>query len=154
MPAKRCEKKFSREVGCRKFEEAGYRFTVTRKSILEILENTDTHLSVEDIFQKVQKQCDGVNLTTIYRNLEILQNLNVVLKYDFGDGRARYELVDHVNKKSNHVHLICKVCGRVIDVEDVMCDCKASVQKKLSEKYEFEIEEEIHQFRGVCSFCK
>jgi Fur family transcriptional regulator, ferric uptake regulator len=149
MPRGRCRRGF----GYQEFEEAGYRFTTIRQVIVQVLENANTHLSVEDIFKEVQKQCNGVNLTTIYRNLEILINLNMVLKYDFGDGRARYELVKHIESKPFHLHLICKLCGRVIDVDDFMSSDKKREHEALEKKYNFKIEEEIYQFRGVCSFC-
>ncbi|MFC1566677.1 Fur family transcriptional regulator [bacterium] len=149
MRRKRCRKSW----GCQDFHEAGYRFTAVREAIINIMENSDTHLSVDDIYNKVKKQHDGVNLTTIYRNLEILINMGIVLKYDFGDGRARYELVSHFDKKPFHIHLICKSCGRVIDVEDFMCEHKNKKVETIKKKYKFLIDEEIHQFRGICSNC-
>ncbi|MFC1501361.1 Fur family transcriptional regulator [Elusimicrobiota bacterium] len=143
--------------GYRKFQNAGYRFTLPRQTILNVLEKSDTHLSVENILEEVQKECkecDGVNLTTIYRNLEVLIELGIVSKYDFGDGRARYELTQHINKKHNHKHLVCTVCGRIIDCRDFLEEERKKESEQIKKKYSFNIQEEIHQFRGICSNCR
>ena len=140
--------------GCKRFNMEGYRSTLPRQSILDVLEKSKTHLSAEEIFNKVQKECSGVNLTTIYRNLEILVSLGIVLKYDFGDGKARYEYIENPEKNPNHLHLVCKVCGRIIDCPDFLDNYDPKKLNKIMKKYDFEIEEQVHQMRGVCSFCK
>jgi Fur family transcriptional regulator, ferric uptake regulator len=141
---------------CGRFEEAGYRFTQLREFILDILKNKKGHLSVEDIYSELIKKCRGVNLTTVYRNLEILVELGIVEKFDFGDGRARFELV--VIKKKNdecvHHHLVCMKCGKIIDFECSSVDKHESEIKIVEDKYNFKIQEHLIQFRGLCSKCK
>jgi len=68
------------------------RITVPRQAILDVLSKESKHLSAEDVFMKVHKGYPGIGLTTVYRTLNLLTQIGLVLKFDFGDGRARYEL--------------------------------------------------------------
>jgi len=88
-----------------RFRGCGYRITAGRESILDILMAADSHLSAEDIYKKIHSRCPAVGLTTVYRTLEILVNMGLVFKFDFGDGRARYELVEGSKKSHHHHHL-------------------------------------------------
>jgi Fur family transcriptional regulator, ferric uptake regulator len=138
------------------FEKAGYRFTQLREFILDVLKNKKGHLSVEDIYSNLVKKCSGVNLTTVYRNLEILVELGIVEKFDFGDGRARFELINELNQEDEcgHHHLVCKICGKIIDFECSSVDKHKSEIEAVENKYNFKIEEHLVQFRGLCSKCK
>ena len=88
-----------------KFRGCGYRMTVGREVILDALVNSkDKHLSAEDIYMKVHDSYPAIGLTTIYRTLEILVDMGIVFKFDFGDGRSRYELIDDIDKSNHHHH--------------------------------------------------
>ena len=140
---------------CGRFEESGYRFTRIRSQILDVLKNKKGHLSIEDIFLELAKNNITVNLTTIYRNLEILEVLGFVKKFDFGDGRARFELIydNNLEQKYNHHHLVCIKCGDIINFECSSKDEHKSEIKIVENKYNFEIKEHIVQFRGLCKNC-
>ena len=140
----------------RKFRGMGYRMTVPRQAIIDVLAGTDKHLSAEDIYIKVHRIYPHVGLTTVYRTLELLSDMGVVLKYDFGDGRARFELVEGTEKEHHH-HLICVRCKRVINYADFMEEEKEfleKVEKGLSRKYGFEIKSHLIQFYGLCDKCR
>ena len=77
----------------RRFRGCGYRMTVPRQAIMEVLSSTDKHLSAEDIYMKVHRTYPNVGLTTVYRTLELLTEMGLIVTFDFGDGRARYELI-------------------------------------------------------------
>ena len=130
--------------------------TVPRQSILDVLSDTDKHLSAEDIYIKVHKIYSNVGLTTVYRTLELLTQMGLVMKFDFGDGRARYELVEGP-KREHHHHLICTSCKRVIEYIDFIneeMDFLKRIEKGLSKKYNFDIKNHIIQFYGLCNKCK
>ena len=80
----------------------GFRSTITREIILETLESTTEHLSPEDIYNKVKITCPTIGLATVYRTLEILIELGLVHKLDFGEGRKRYELSEKISSKTHH----------------------------------------------------
>lgn len=140
-----------------RFRGQGYRITVPRQAILEVLSKTDEHLSAEDIYLKVHKVYEGIGLTTVYRTLELLVNMGLVFKFDFGDKRARYELSEGPKGERHHHHLVCTKCNRVIDYTDFLDEEKElldKTEKSLSKKYNFAINSHSIQFYGLCDRCR
>ena len=140
-----------------KFRTCGYRFTIPRRAILDVLGSTSKHLSAEDIYVAVHKDYPNVGLTTVYRTLELLVQMGVVFKSDFGDGRARYELSEGPKGEHHHHHLVCTSCGRAIDYTDFIdeeVELLRRTEKGLSKKYNFDITNHLIQFYGVCDKCK
>ncbi len=134
----------------------GYRCTISREIIMEILSHTLEHLSAEDIFLKIHKRYPQIGLTTVYRTLELLVDMDMVIKFDFGDGRARYELVDHPQGKGYHHHFVCTGCGRIMDYTDFIndeLDLLKKTEEGLSLKYNFRIQGHLLQFYGLCADC-
>jgi Fur family ferric uptake transcriptional regulator len=99
----------------------------------------------------------AIGLTTVYRTLDLLVQVGVVFKFDFGDGRARYELLDHFSKKAHHHHLICTSCKTIIDYDDFVHEELDLIQKTenaLSERHNFQISGHMMQFYGLCDECR
>jgi len=134
----------------------GLRMTQARISILDILSKEDIkHPSAEDIYFIVHRINPTIGLATVYRTLDLLTRMGVIQKFDFGDGKARYELMID-DKSPHHHHLVCTVCGKVIDYTDFTDEEKELIErteKALSEKYKFKIKNHIIQFYGVCNEC-
>ena len=140
----------------RRLRGMGYRMTVPRQAIIDVLAGTDKHLSAEDIYMKVHRIYPHVGLTTVYRTLELLTEAGLVLKYDFGDGRARYELKEGPEKEHHH-HLICTCCKKVVNYSDFMDEEKEflkRVEKGLEKKHDFQIRDHLIQFYGLCAKCR
>jgi Fur family ferric uptake transcriptional regulator len=141
----------------KKFIGKGYRLTTSREAILHVLSQTDEHLSAEDIYMNVHRRYPAIGLTTVYRTLDILVQMGIVFKFDFGDGRARYELTEHFTDKKHHHHLICNKCSRIIDYTDFIDDeleLLDKTEKALTEKHNFQITGHMMQFYGLCEACK
>jgi Fur family ferric uptake transcriptional regulator len=139
-----------------KFRGCGYRITSGREAILEVLSKSDKHLSAEDIYIKVHPKYPNIGLTTIYRTLDVLVDLGLVFKFDFGDKRARYELSEGPKGAHHHHHLICTNCNRVIDYTDFIdeeVELLNQTEKGLSKKYDFRITNHLIQFYGLCNNC-
>ena len=139
------------------FNQSGYRFTESRTLIFNILFKTDKHLSADEIFSKIKVKYPGIGLATVYRNLEILQKLNIITKFDFGENLARYELTEDFSKKTHHHHLICKNCNSIFDYYDFIddeVDLIKKLENKLSEKYKFKINNHRIEFYGLCDQCQ
>ena len=79
-----------------------YRITAPRQAILNVLSKEEKHLSAEDIFLKVHKKYPDIGLTTVYRTLNLLTQIGLVVRFDFGDGKARYEFSSGPEKKGHH----------------------------------------------------
>jgi len=140
-----------------RFRGCGYRLTVPRQVILDVLCKTSKHLSAEDVYMAVHKIYPNVGLTTVYRTLELLVQMGLVFKFDFGDGRARYELSEGPKGARHHHHLVCKSCGRVIDYTDFIdeeVELFNQVEKELSKKFKFKITDHLIQFYGICDKCE
>jgi Fur family transcriptional regulator, ferric uptake regulator len=139
-----------------KFRERGFRFTVPRRAIYEVMKNTSKHLSAEEIYLKVHQNYPRIGLTTVYRNLEVMERMGVVAKSHFGDGRHRYELIQSSQKPDHHHHLVCTGCKRVIDYDDFVDEevkLLKKVEQALAQKYSYIISGHIIQFYGLCKAC-
>lgn len=114
-------------------------------------------LSAEDIYFRVHKIYSDIGLTTVYRNLELLVSMQLVNKFDFGHGCAKYELSDKNPNVKHHHHLICTVCNRVISYCDFMdqeLKYLKETEKGLAKKYQFDIKDHVIQFYGLCKSCQ
>jgi len=132
----------------------GFKLTLPRQLILDMLNKTKHHLSADEIYIFLRRRYPQIGLTTVYRTLEMLVRLGLINKFDFGDGRFRYELK---GKEEHHHHLICKECGKVIDYRDFIdeeTNLVKKIEQRLSEKYGFKIESHQLRFYGICKDCK
>ena len=153
MPGGNCQRQ---EWWHGKFRCCGYRLTLGREAILDILSKSEGHLSAEDVYMKVHPKYPNVGLTTIYRTLNVLSNLGIVCKLDFGDGRSRYELAEGTEDTHHHHHLVCTNCNKVIDYTDFIdeeLELLRKIEKGLGAKYNFKITNHIIQFYGLCDKC-
>ncbi len=140
-----------------KFKGQGYRLTAPRDAILAVLSKTSDHLSAEEIYIEVHKAYPAIGLTTIYRTLELLEEMGFIFKMDFGDKRARYELAEGLQGKQHHHHLLCTNCGKIIEYTDFAEEEKemlGQTEKGLSKKYNFKITNHLIQFYGLCGKCQ
>ena len=94
--------------------EKGYRMTPQRMMILDAIEDSDQHISAEEIHAQVVARYPNVNISTVYRTLELLKKLALVTETDLGGGRFRYHPAD----KGHHHHLVCQECGATIDLDE------------------------------------
>jgi Fur family ferric uptake transcriptional regulator len=150
------EDKSNITAGPGKIRRIGYRMTAGREAILNILAQASEHLSAEDIYIKVHEQKPSIGLTTVYRTLELLVNIGMVAKFDFGDGRARFELLQGPKCVKYHHHLVCTGCSRIIEYSDFINEeisILESIQAKLSKKYNFVITNHLVQYCGLCAKC-
>jgi len=137
--------------------EAGFRMTNPRTVITDILSQTEAHLSAEDVYVKALKINPSIGLTTVYRTLDLFVQTGIVQKFDFGDGKARYELTKNPQKKEHHHHLVCMHCKTIIDYSDFMKEelmLMEKTERELSKKYHFKILNHTIDFYGICEKCQ
>ncbi|HET6459758.1 MAG TPA: transcriptional repressor [Syntrophales bacterium] len=141
----------------RKLKGYGYRITQGREAVMNVLAGEKDHLSAEDIYIKVHPAYPAIGLTSVYRTLEVLVSTGLVYKFDFGDGRARYEIAESHRGEAHHHHLVCAGCSRIVDYVDFVDEELALLKKteaELSKKYNFTITNHLIQFYGFCNKCK
>ncbi len=130
------------------FQSKGIRWTPQRQLILAALEHTTGHVSAEEIYQDVIKQFPGVNLSTVYRTLELLSEMGVLVKvFNHSEDRDRFELVGEIL----HHHLVCKSCGQVTEMEEE--DIQLIKERSL-ERYGFALELNHFMGYGLCQECR
>lgn len=129
----------------------GYKLTPQREATLTVLlEREEDHLSAEEVFLLVKEKAPDIGLATVYRTLELLSELKIVDKINFGDGVFRYDLrkegVEHF-----HHHLVCMECG---SVEEIIEDLLSDVEKIVEEKWKFQVKDHRLTFHGICKQCQ
>lgn len=92
----------------------GYRLTPQRLMVVSAIENSEDHISADEVYSQVVVRYPNVNISTVYRTLELLKRLGLVTETDLGGGRVRY----HPANKGHHHHLICQECGAIIDLDE------------------------------------
>ncbi|MFC1848075.1 Fur family transcriptional regulator [Chloroflexota bacterium] len=126
--------------------EQGYRLTPQRMMVVEAIEESHDHISAEEIHAKARTKYPYLNISTVYRTLELLKEKSLVAETDLGGGRFLY----HPVGKAQHHHLICRKCGKVADIDINMLD---KIREELKAEYDFDAELEHIAIFGTCKDC-
>ena len=126
-------------------KEKGIRVTAGRISILNIISASNKGLSAEVIYTECKKQNNNLNLSTIYRTLEILEEKDVIKKINI-DGPAIYVL-----KKENHKHTLeCDVCHKCVEIPCPMEEIEEAIKARVG----FSLTKHKLELNGICDECK
>ncbi len=124
------------------------KITGPRAAILEILHQHRHPLTNKEIHAELPKgECD---LATIYRAMQMLEKLGMVKRFDFGDGTARFELVEE-GDDGHHHHLICTQCAQVVEIEECF---PAEIENRIAKQNGFRAVTHRLEFFGVCPACQ
>jgi len=129
-----------------KLSELGYRLTPQRIMVLSAIEDSDDHISAEEIYVQIVAKYPRVNISTVYRTLELLKRLGLVTETDLGGGRVRY----HSAEKGHHHHLVCQECGAIIDIDE---STLARLHDVLLHRYNFSAQLRHLAIFGRCVDC-
>ncbi len=136
------------EMSCHQIlRENGHRMTPQRMLVIDVLHNADKHISAEEIHSHIHKRYPYANISTVYRTLELLKELDLVTEADFGEGRVRY----HVADKGHHHHLVCQSCGKVTDLQESLLH---PLEDTLLHSYGFDADLRHLAISGKCSDCR
>lgn len=127
--------------------EMGYRLTPQRMLVLKAIENSANHISAEEIYGQVVEVYPHVNISTVYRTLDLLKRLGLVTETDLGGGRVRYHPAD----KGHHHHLVCQECGKVIELDDFVL---VPLKNTLYNEYDFDADLKHLGIFGRCGKCR
>lgn len=128
----------------RQLKEKGVRFTPQRQAILEFLLGTDTHPTADEIYHHVKAKFPGVSLGTIYNTLNMLKEHGHILELSYGDMSSRFD-----GNPSNHYHVACTECGRVVDFHRPLIE----MEKEVEERTGFQVMGHRVEFYGACPDC-
>ena len=124
----------------------GYRITPQRQFVLEAVVALG-HGTPEEILAEVQRRSAGVNLSTVYRTLEVLEEVGLVTHVHIGHGAPTYHSADD----DVHVHLVCSACD---SVESVPADMVGSMTQALLADRGFATDVSHMTIQGTCRSCR
>jgi Fur family transcriptional regulator, ferric uptake regulator len=122
----------------------GLRMTPQRQLVLDAVSALG-HATPEAVCTRVQETAPAVNITTVYRTLDLLEQLGVVRHTHLGHGAPTYATAEH-----EHVHLVCHRCGRVDEVE---AETLAPLAATLLEQNGFRLDATHVALSGTCRDC-
>ena len=106
----------------------GMRMTEQRRTIARVLEQSDDHPDVEELYRRCAKVDDRISISTVYRTMRLFEDAGIIERHDFRDGRARYEPLS----ETHHDHLINLRSGEVIEFQSEEIErLQAEVARKL-----------------------
>ena len=119
-----------------KFQKKGLKLTDQRKTIARVLLESkeaygeSDHPDVDELYNRVSKIDPKISIATVYRTVKLFEESGILMKHDFKDGKARYELND------DHNHLIDMKSGNIIEFVDEEIE---KIQKRIAEKHGYKL---------------
>lgn len=111
--------------------EAGLKMTGQRRVILKVLGDSEDHPSVEDVYDRAKKEDESISIATVYRTLNLLDELDLVIRHEFQEGYSRYEVNwDH------HHHLVDLETGEVHEFQNEELEI---LKEKIAEELGYEL---------------
>ena len=146
------EKQFTMEDLKKRLQERQLKMTPQRKTVLQVfLDHSGEHLSAEDGHDILRENQLEIGLATVYRSLDLLAEIGILQKMEFGDGCSRYEVNTTDPHHHHHHHLICTRCGKVIEFADDMLE---DLENDIAQKSGFKIVDHQVKFFGICKECQ
>ena len=125
----------------------GYRLTVARRAILQVLAGCGGHVTADDLAAMVRAEAPGVGRMTVYRTLDLLSELGLIRPVYQGTGAAHYILMDD----GHHHHLVCSACHQVIEFDDCVL---GEIEQLICSRFGFEVQSHLLELYGRCPDCQ
>ena len=129
-----------------KFRQHGFRITRQRLTILDALCMADGHATNAEIYQRAKEIDELIDRSTIYRTLDVLFGLGLVICGEDINGERVYELV----REQNHHHLICRRCGEELEIDTQAVD---DFYQYLENEHNYFVQMDHLMVFGICSGC-
>jgi Fur family transcriptional regulator, ferric uptake regulator len=123
----------------------GYRLTPQRQLVLEAVAALG-HGTPEEITAEVHRTAKGVNVSTVYRTLELLEDLGLVTHAHLGHGAPTFHAADD----ADHVHLVCRECGAITEVSPAVLELTA---REIAATHGFVVDATHFAIFGTCAAC-
>lgn len=93
-----------------KLKNYGVRITPQRNAILEFLVTSKSHPTADDIYKSLSSNFPNMSVATVYNNLRVFRDVELIKELTFGDSSSRFDFITH-----DHYHMICNDCGTIVD---------------------------------------
>jgi len=127
--------------------QRGLRITPQREMIIEALAHGEDHLTAEEIHARVRQRVKAVNIATVYRTLDLLVAAGLASRLLLENGQQVFASSQH----GPHVHLVCRVCGRIQKVDH---RALLALSEHLKTQYHFEVDWQHLSLTGCCQDCQ
>ena len=128
------------------FRSKGRRLTSQRRLILNVLEESETHLDAEALHDRVKMLASDISLATVYRTLTVLKEMALVEEHRLGEGHSHYEAA----RNAPHYHFVCLECGEVIEFDTPLVD---QVVRCLTKENRVCVTDTHLRLSGYCAQC-
>jgi Fur family transcriptional regulator, ferric uptake regulator len=125
-----------------RLREKGYRLTPQRELILQAVEELG-HATPDEVLAEVRRHSTAVNASTVYRTLEVLEELGLVRHAHLSDRAPTY----HSTSEHEHFHLVCRNCHQVISVDP---DVLSTLSERLQADHGFTVDVGHLTIFGTC----
>ena len=136
-----------RDTLATQLNQHGYKLTRQRKAVVEVMTLANTRLAAAEVFAKAQRECPDLGLTTVYRTLEILEQMGAIRRVHLEDG---CEAFAPTSLEHGH-YVICSRCQATIEFEG--CDLTQLLQR-VADQTGFAIEQHWLELVGLCPQCQ
>ncbi|MFQ5901289.1 MAG: Fur family transcriptional regulator [Thermodesulfobacteriota bacterium] len=136
-----------KEILRRYIAEQGLKSTAQRDDIADVFFNTKSHISLDELLQRVKLKNPKIGYATVYRTMKLLSECGLAIERHFGDGQSRYE---HIPDEGHHDHLICTRCGDIIEFEHKRIE---DLQKEVAQEKGFLVTRHKLELYGLCKKC-
>jgi Fur family transcriptional regulator, ferric uptake regulator len=133
----------------RELEREGYRLSGPRSAVVETLADLGCSVTAKEIADSLHSRGQDIGVASIYRTLDLLDNLRLTRRVDAAEGVARYEPIDPSGE--HHHHIVCDVCGRVSPFEDPGLE---RAIERLAGRVDYAIDGHDVTLRGECPTCR
>ena len=123
-------------------EAKGLRMTDQRRTIAAVLQESEDHPDVEELYARASARDSAISIATVYRTVKLFEEAGILDKLEFGDGRARYEDAE----RDHHDHLIDLNSGEVIEFVDPEIE---QLQEKIASKLGYRLKGHKLELYGV-----
>lgn len=129
------------------FRQSGMRLTSQRRTILEVLGESEKHLDAEGVYRQAKARDPNISLATVYRTLAALTQLGLIQQRHLipDDQRGYYEIADW-----QHFHFTCLRCGRVIEFDTPLI---TQIQQELADEMRVIVNRARLYLEGLCAVC-
>ena len=124
----------------------GFKLTPQRRLIVDIIHDAPAGVTGTELLSRVQLRMPGVNKSTVYRTLELLEKLECVFRSEVDGG----EYIYHHPEDGEHFHLVCRICGKSIDFDEALLQ---PLERAIEKRYDFHIDYRHVTIGGLCPEC-
>lgn len=130
----------------RTLDASGHRLTESRRAVAELVDRRSGHFSAADLVADAHAERPGIGRATVFRALELFQELGVIERIDLPSGEHAYVVCE----PEHHHHVICSNCGRSADIDDRGI---RAATRKIAKRTGYRIDTHRVELFGLCPTC-